>query len=113
MAERMISVPDTDDEFLLYNNRTGKFEEHTGILDRTYDESKWEKVILKHLVSVLDLTGGTKTKVVGYFLKKKDFNNHIIATQQEIADSVGVSRPVVNQVVKVMIKNEFMKINIC
>ncbi len=84
-----------DDEYRIINMRTGKIQEI-----KVYEDTsgkRWDKVWAKTLADLLDLTGESRTKIIAYLLRKKNYENVIIATVRNISDDVGVSTKTVNK----------------
>lgn len=63
----------------------------------------WNKVWLGHLLDVLDLVGNKKMQVVSWLLENRDKKtNEVIATQQEIIDSTGLSKKTISDTFKAL-----------
>ena len=84
-----------DDEYRIINMRTGNIEEIKVYEDPT--SKRWDKVWAKTLAELLELTGESRTRIIAYLLRNKNYENVILATVRKIADDVGVSSKTVNK----------------
>lgn len=74
----------------------------TGIVEpiKVYEKNageRWDKVWAKALADLLDLSGESRTKIIAYLIRKKDYKNVIMATIRRIAEDTGVSTKTVNR----------------
>jgi len=84
-----------DDEYGIINMRTGKIQDI-----KVYDDdkgSRWDKVWAKTLAELLDLTGESRTRIIAYLIRNKNYENVILATVRKISEDVGVSTKTVNK----------------
>ncbi len=84
-----------DDEYRIINMRTGKIQEI-----KVYEDpngKRWDKVWAKTLAELLELTGESRTKIIAYLIRKKNYENVIIATVRTISEDVQVSTKTVNK----------------
>jgi Firmicute plasmid replication protein (RepL) len=84
-----------DDEYGIINMRTGKIQEIKVYADDT--GSRWDKVWAKTLAELLDLTGESRTRIIAYLIRNKNYENVILATVRKISEDVGVSTKTVNK----------------
>jgi len=92
--------------YSLINNETGEVTDLDTMVDPK--KMKWQKVWAKNLASMLEITGDEKTKVIAYLIKKKDYENRIMATMRTIAADVGVSTKTVNTTMKILQENNYL-----
>ena len=90
----------------LINNETGEVYP-IDVLHKP-GAARWEKVYAKSLADMLEITGDEKTQVIAYLIRKKDYQNRVIATMREIADSTGVSLKTVNRTMQTLKKNNYI-----
>jgi len=90
------------------NQETGELTEMQVIKleDRDFN---FDKIWLFHILEALDLVGGGKMKVMTTLLKLKRKDNMVLATQQEISDLSEMSKPIVNQTLKLLISSNFLQ----
>ena len=95
MTQKENSEDHKDDEYGIINLRTGKIQDIKIYEDPT--SKRWDKVWAKTLAELLELTGESRTRIIAYLLRKKNYENVILATVRKIADDVGVSSKTVNK----------------
>lgn len=93
-------------QYSLINNETGEIVKLDVLVNP--NKMKWQKVYAKNLAHMLDLVGDEKTKIIAYLIKKKDYENRVIATMRTIAADTCVSTTTVNKVLKIMQKNNYI-----
>lgn len=95
MTKKENSEDHKDDEYGIINMRTGKIQDIKVYEDPT--NKRWDKVWAKTLAELLELSGETRTCIIAYLLRNKNYENVILATVRKIADEVGVSTKTVNK----------------
>jgi hypothetical protein len=84
------------------------FDETTGeskvfnVIEQHDTDFNFQKIWLAHLLEALDVIGNKKIKVMNYLLSIKNNENLIISNQRKIAEGAGVSLPVVNETMKIL-----------
>jgi len=76
-----------------------------------YDNSKgerWDKAWAKTLAELLELSGESRTKIIAYMLRNKDYKNVVIATVRKIADELEISTKTVHRTLLQMEKANFI-----
>lgn len=69
----------------------------------------WNKVWLGHLLDALEMVGNKKMQVVSWLLENRDKKtNEVIATQQEIIDSTGLSKKTIAETFKALQEAEVL-----
>ena len=71
-------------------------------------QGKWERVYARALASMLEITGDEKTTVIAYLIKKKDYENRVIATMRNISEKTEVSLKTVNRTMQILQKNNYI-----
>lgn len=90
------------------NEETGVVEDFNVIKTEDTDFN-FQKIWLAHLLEALDIVGNRKIKVLNWMLENKNNENQILGTQREIAQSVSVSVPVVNETIKMLMSVKALK----
>jgi hypothetical protein len=90
------------------NSETGLVEDFNVIKTEDTDFN-FQKIWLAHLLEALDIVGNRKIKVLNWMLENKNSENQILGTQREIAQSVSVSVPVVNETIKMLMSVKALK----
>ena len=93
-------------KYSLIDNETGEISQLDVIFDPK--KMKWQKVYAKALASMLEITGDEKTAVIAYLIKKKDYENRVIATMRNIAEGAKVSLKTVDRTMQILQKNNFI-----
>ena len=86
---------DKDDKYGIINLRTGKIQDI-----KVYEDPKnmrWDKVWAKTLAELLELSGESRTRIIAYLIRNKNYENVILATVRKISEDVGVSSKTVNK----------------
>lgn len=81
------------------NQETGEIKEVYELEESSTQDNFFMKVWKLNMMKALEKIGNKKIDVLNYILENMDYENKIIATQQEIADEVGCSRQTVSTVV--------------
>jgi DNA-binding MarR family transcriptional regulator len=81
------------------NKETGEIKEVYELKESSTQDNFFMKVWKLNMMKALEKIGNKKIDVLNYILENMDYENKIIATQQEIADEVGCSRQTVSTVV--------------
>ncbi len=92
----------------MLNPMTGQMEIFN-VIEEGEADINFQKIWLGHILDALDAIGNKKIQVVSWFLKHKDPNNRVIGTQTHIAKELGISRPIVNQTVQLMVDANIIK----
>jgi len=90
------------------NSLTGEVEEFD-VIDQKDQDFNFQKIWLGHLLESLNVIGGAKIKVLNYILANKNSENQVIGTQRAMAREIGVSLPVVNETLKLLIESKAIK----
>ena len=90
------------------NKETGELEIMQTVKLENRDFN-FDKIWMIHVLDSLDAIGNQKIKVMNALIKMKDSNNQIITTQRALCKSAGVSLPVVNQTLQILIESDFIK----
>ena len=91
------------------NAETGEIIETTVVEKNVEQDFGWFKVWLLDLMNVLELVGTKKMKVVNYIFENLNTQENLfIATHEEIAKKLNVSRPVVSQTFKILIETNLL-----
>lgn len=69
---------------------------------KTHDDGAFNKVFLNELAAMIDCTGNSSEKVLGWILENKDNKNEIHGTQREIAKEVVVGVATVARIFKAL-----------
>jgi len=72
-------------------------------------EGRWEKVYAQALVDMLNITSETKTKIIAYMIKNKDYNNVVMASVRKIATETGCSSRTVQRTLDLLVENSFIQ----
>jgi predicted transcriptional regulator len=93
-----------------YNSETGEVREFA-VVDKPYSSDyNFHKLWLEDLAKVLDILGGSKFKVFSHILKIiNPYSNDVGFTHRELEEELNVSHTTINDVVKKLIKANFMK----
>jgi hypothetical protein len=75
----------------------------------TKGAERWEKVYARTLVDMLNITSESKTRIVAYLIKHKDYNNVIMAPVRKIAEETGCSPDTVQRTLKLLEDNKFIR----
>lgn len=69
----------------------------------------WNKIWLGHLLDALEMVGNKKMLVVSWLLENRDKKtNEVIATQQEVMQSTGLSKKTISETFKVLQEAEVL-----
>lgn len=90
------------------NTETGQIESFNIISQRSGDFN-FEKIWIGHLLEALNALGNKKVIVLQWIFKNKDNNNQIIGTHRYIAETCGVSLPVVTETFKLLMNINAIK----
>ena len=91
------------------NAETGEIIETTVVEKNVEQDFGWFKVWLLDLMNVLELVGTKKMKVVNYIFDNLNTQENLfIATHEEIAKKLGISRPVVSQTFKILLESNLL-----
>ncbi len=101
------SVTTFDPDYAIINLKTGETEP-IDVYEAKH-QGTWERVYAKTLIDMLDLTGETKTQIIAYLLKHKDYKNVVIATIRKIADETKCSTRSVQRTLDVLVDNNFIR----
>lgn len=93
----------------LFDNETGEVIE----VDKVYrrqTQGNFVKAYIKGLVTMLNVVGGSKLKVVNYLLENLRLSdNKLIATQREMAEEINVSIKTVTNTLKILENGNIIK----
>lgn len=92
------------------NKSTGEVREFA-VIDKPYQSDfNFHKVWLEDLAKILGILGGQKIAVFNYILKHiNPYSNEFGGTMREISEKSEVSLPVVQETIKILITNDFMR----
>ena len=85
----------SDDRYQIIDMLTG-ITEPIKVYEKKAGE-RWDKVWARSLADLLDLSGESRTKIIAYLIRKKDYKNVIMATIRKIAEDTEVSTKTVNR----------------
>ena len=74
------------------------------------DGGKFNKVFLSELASMIECTGRSSERVLGWMLKNKNNKNEVHGTQRGIANELSISPATVTRVFKALENNDFLRI---
>lgn len=77
---------------------------------KTHDDGSFNKLFLNELAAMIDCTGNSSEKVLGWIIKNKDNKNEIHGTQREIAKKVAVGVATVARVFKALKENGYLSL---
>lgn len=88
----------------LVDSSTGESFEATEIVQVGTDlDFDFDKVWVAHIMTIIEEIGNAKMKVIGWMIKNRDRRtNRIIATQEDIAEAINVSRKTVALTLKAL-----------
>ena len=96
------------ERYVLLDRKTGE-EIPADLYESKVDRQGWQKAYARTMADYLELTGHAPTKVLAYFLRKKDSNNLIIGSYDDIAEAADVSRRTVASMIKILQKKQFLR----
>lgn len=90
------------------NKETGELEimQTVKMEDRDFN---FDKIWMLHVLDSLDAIGNQKIKVMNALIKLKDTHNQIVTTQRALGKFAGVSLPVVNQTLQILVDSDFIR----
>lgn len=95
MTQKETPESTSDDRYQIIDMLTGETEP-IKVYEKKGTE-RWDKVWARSLADLLDLSGESRTKIIAYLIRKKDYKNVILATMRKIAEETGVSTKTVNR----------------
>jgi DNA-binding XRE family transcriptional regulator len=93
----------------LLDPETGEIIEVTEVIENGEKDSDFDKFYAGTIAMIAKLFGSKQWEVAVWIIDNRNHsNNQIVATQEEIAEKVGVSRKTVNKAINKMIENDIM-----
>lgn len=90
------------------NTKTGEITETVTTSIETTDIN-FAKVWITHLLTSLEVVGGSKMKVVNYILDKMNYtDNTLISTYEEISSKTGISERTVGETIRILRDTNFL-----
>jgi len=96
------------ERYAVFDKETGE-EMPVQIFLQDVKPEYWEKAYAKTLAEYFDLVGDAPTRVLTHILKSKDANNMVYGTVREFAESVGVAKGTISNVMKKLRDHGFIK----
>jgi len=94
--------------YKLIDTETGEFLDMHYLFEKT-KKAGWEKAYARLLCDYIGCAGTATTKVLIFLIEKRNADNMIIGSQEDIAKSSGVSLPTVKAVFKKLLSKGLIK----
>lgn len=85
------------------DKETGEIKTFDLIESEENADFNWEKVWVFNLLQAMNAVGNVKVEITMWLMTNKNNDNHIIATQKHIAETLGVSLKSVNTTLKSLV----------
>lgn len=95
----------TNNDLAIINTKTGEIYP---IPVYEAKQDRWERVYAKTLVDMLNITSESKTQVIAYLIKNKDYNNVVMAPIKKISEETGCSSKTVQRTLALLEENKFI-----
>jgi len=91
------------------NQDSGEIVECLVVEKNVENDFNFHKIWIEDLVSILEIVGSKKLKVVKWILNNfNDKDNTIFFTQQKLSKELNISYPILNETIKILMENNFM-----
>jgi hypothetical protein len=92
------------------NQQTGEIIECIVVEKNIESDFNFHKVWITDLINILEIIGTKKLKIIKWLLDNfNDKDNTIFFTQQKLSKQLGISYTIVNQTIKLLLENDFLR----